>query len=163
MSSNSFFRAPSEWVMTVIEQLEQRLQLGKIETAYQREETEPSAPIVRYQCGECQSINHTNNDGRKIHEIELRFLVEVPIAQANFDVVALDLSSRIERELFNERFGCVDDMEEARLISNLPRRFNPDNGVFLRVVTIKQRIFMGPIEHDWHEIIGTQANVEGIS
>ena len=47
MSSNTFFRAPSEWVMTVIERLEQRLQLGKIETAYQREETEPSAPIVQ--------------------------------------------------------------------------------------------------------------------
>ncbi len=163
MSTSSYFRAPSEWVMRVIEQLEQRLQLGKIETAYQREVCEPQGPVVRYQCGDCQSINHTSNDGRKVHEVELRLLVEVPIALVNFDMAALDLSSRIERELFNERFGCVDDVEETRLISNLPRRFNPENGVFLRVVTIKQRIFMGPIDDNAVEIIGIKNNVEDTS
>lgn len=156
MNSTTFFRAPSEWVLMVLKRLELQLGIGEIETAYQRESLEITAPTIRYQCGECQSVNHTSNDGRKIHDIELRFLIEVPTIQANFDMVALDLSCRVERELFSQFFDSAHNLEENRLISNLPRRFNPETGVFMRVVTIKQQIYMGPLEDHWHEIIGTQ-------
>ena len=75
MNSNSFFRAPSEWVKKVVETLEQRLSL-KIGTAYRRESKEPAHTLITYQVGESEPVNHTGNDGRKLHEIEL-FVADV--------------------------------------------------------------------------------------
>ncbi|MGF1684819.1 hypothetical protein [Photobacterium minamisatsumaniensis] len=161
MSSNLFFRAPSEWVKLVVSTLEKRLNIN-IDTAYRREAKEPIHTLITYQVGESEPVNHAGNDGRKLHEIELRFLVEVPTAVGDFDLEALDASTRLERELLNERFGCFNDVEDTRLISNLPRKFDPDNGVLLRVVTIKQRIYMGPVGEDWHQIVGNSHYDAGV-
>lgn len=161
MSSNSFFRVPSEWVMLVVGTLEQRLGI-KIGSAYRREAKEPAHTLITYQVGESEPVNHSGNDGRKLHEIELRFLVEVPTAVRDFDLEALDASTRLERELLNERFGCFNDVDDTRLISNIPRKFDPDNGVFLRVVTIKQRIYMGPVGEEWLQIVGSSHHDVGV-
>lgn len=162
MSSNTFFRAPSDWVRHVITTLETRLKLS-IESTYQREATEPTGTVICYHIGESEVINHTGNDGRKLHEIELRFLVYVPLAVADFDLEALDASTRLERELLNELWGCGENVEETRLVSNQPRKFNPAHGVFLRTVTMKQRIYMGPVSNDYLMLVGSDFNANAIA
>ena len=160
MSSNEFFRAPSEWVRHVIKALENRLSIS-IESAYKREATEPTATQFCYQVGESEELNHTGNDGRKLHEIELRFLVYVPLSVPEFDLEALDASTRLARELQSEYWGLGQNTEETRLVSNLPRQFNPDLGVFLRTVTMKQRIYMGPSDEGDQMLTGDSLYVVG--
>ncbi|UIP28888.1 hypothetical protein [Photobacterium sp. TLY01] len=156
MNSDTFFRVPSEWVKHVISSLEQSLSIS-IQNAYRRSPVELSETTISYQVGESEPVNHTGNDGRKLHDIELRFLVEVPTS-TDFDLEALDASTRLERELLNQRFGCFDDTEESRLVSNVPRKFDPTLGVFMRVVTLKQRIYMGPVDHFDLEFCGSDLN-----
>lgn len=128
----------------MISELEKRLDL-KIDSAYKRESEELSGAQVCYHTGEVESSEGYSNDGRKQHEIELRFLVYVPLSSAHFELEALDLACRIERELLDETFdnGLINNV--LRLVSNTPRKFDPDSGVFLRVVVIKQLVRMGPL------------------
>ncbi|GEM77185.1 hypothetical protein VSA01S_32970 [Vibrio sagamiensis NBRC 104589] len=72
-----------------------------------------------------------------------------------FDLEALDASTRLERELLNERFGVSSDLEGIIVVSNLPSKFDPQNGVFARTVTMKQRIRLGPVEQSWQCIEGS--------
>ncbi|CAG9001775.1 MAG: hypothetical protein CENE_03802 [Candidatus Celerinatantimonas neptuna] len=160
MSSNTYFRAPSEFVQVVIESLEQSLKLS-IGSSYRRVSVDMNEPMVSYLIGEIETKNETSNDGRKQHEIELRFLVEVPTSIEYFDLEAMDLSTRLQRELMLQSFGCSADLNESRLISNLPSRFDPDHGVLGRTVTMKQVLMMGPIEEDWLEIEGADGYVDG--
>lgn len=153
MNSDTHFRVPSEWVKHVISSLEQSLSIS-IQNAYRRSPVELSETTISYQVGESEPMNHTGNDGRKLHDIELRFLVEVPTS-TDFDLEALDASTRLERELLNQRFGCFDDTEETRLVSNVPRKFDPTLGVLMRVVTLKQRIYMGPVDNVVQEFGGS--------
>lgn len=157
MNSNSFFRAPSEWVRHVITVLEARLNLS-IESSYHRESSEPTGTTICYHVGESSQLNHTANDGRKLHEIELNFLVYVPLAVPDFDLEALDASTRLERELLHENWGQSENTGESRLVSNLPRKFDPGLGVFLRTVTMKQRIYMGPVGSDHLMLVESERN-----
>ncbi len=138
------YKAPSEYVKAVILELESRLNL-KIESAFKRESEEILFAFICYHTGEVESKGYAN-DGRKQHEIELRFLVYVPLSSEDFELEALDLSCRIERELLDETFdnGSINNI--SKLISNTPRKFSPEAGFFLRVVVIKQVIRMGPLE-----------------
>ncbi len=154
MNSDTFFRSPREWVLLVVSHLENRLKL-KVETIYRRQAAELTNTTISYHVGEAEPVNDYANDGRHVHEIELRFLVEVPLSIDAFDLEALDASTRLERELLNQRFGVCDDLEDALLVSNLPSKFDPKNGVFARTVTMKQRIRLGPIEQSWHQIDGS--------
>ncbi|WP_339366661.1 hypothetical protein [Vibrio splendidus] len=153
MNSNTFFRSPREWVLVVVNHLEQRLAL-KVDTVYRRQAVELANTTISYHIGEAEPVNEYANDGRHLHDIELRFLVEVPISMDGFDLEALDASTRVERELLHERFGAPSDLDCAMVVSNLPSKFDPQNGVFARTVTMKQRIRLGPVEESWHYIDG---------
>lgn len=157
-SSNAFFRKPSDWVQHVVSVLEQRLNI-ELESAYVREAKEPKHTYFCYQVGDSNVLNQRGNDGRKLHEVELRFLVYVPLAVPNFDLEALDASTRIEREFVDEFLEIGQQAEETRLLSNQPRKFDPKMGVFLRTVTIQQRIYMGEVEEDFVELGGSELNV----
>ncbi|MFA0102642.1 hypothetical protein AB4359_20180, partial [Vibrio splendidus] len=89
----------------VVNHLEQRLAL-KIDTVYRRQAVELANTTISYHIGEAEPVNKYANDGRHLHDIELRFLVEVPISIDGFDLEALDASTRVERELLHERFGA---------------------------------------------------------
>lgn len=162
MSSKTFFHSPSEFVALVVEVLEQQLGLT-IDSSYHRHAIELCGPSVSYLVGEIETKNETSNDGRKQHEIELRFLVEVPTATENFDLAAVDLSTRIQRELMLQRFGCDSDLMDLRLVSNLPSRFDPHSGILARTVTMKQGVLMGPVEDDWLELEEADGYVDGAS
>ena len=153
MNSNRFFRSPREWVLLVVSHLEHRLSI-KIQTVYRRQAIELTNTTISYHIGEAEPVNEYANDGRHLHEIELRFLVEVPLSMDGFDLEALDASTRLERELQSERFGVSSDLEGAMVVSNLPSKFDPKNGVFARTITMKQRIRLGPVEQSWHYIDG---------
>jgi len=155
VNSNRFFHSPREWVLLVVSHLEKRLSI-KIETVYRRQAIELANTTISYHIGEAEPVNEYANDGRHLHEIELRFLVEVPLSMDGFDLEALDASTRLERELLNERFGVSSDLEGALVVSNLPSKFDPQNGVFARTVTMKQRIRLGPVEQSWHCIEGSR-------
>lgn len=139
------YTAPSQYVKFVICELEKRLNLT-IESAFKRESEEIEGAQICYHTGEVESGEGYANDGRKQHEIELRFLVYVPLSSDDFELEALDLSCRIERELLDETFdnGSINNI--SKLISNTPRKFSPETAFFLRVVVIKQVIRMGPLE-----------------
>ncbi|HFQ4959205.1 TPA: hypothetical protein ACGUPM_002658 [Vibrio vulnificus] len=134
--------------------LEGRLSLT-VATVYQREATQLSETTISYQVGEVEPVSGYANDGRHLHDIELRFLVEVPTSLEGFDLIALDASTRIQRELLDQSFGSEQDVEPVVVVSNMPSRFDPSVGVFARTVTVRQRIRLGPLENDWHEIVGT--------
>lgn len=153
MNSNTFFRSPREWVLLVVNHLEQRLTL-KVDTVYRRQAVELAHTTISYHIGEAEPVNEYANDGRHLHDIELRFLVEVPISMDGFDLEALDASTRVERELLNQQFGASSDLDGAVVVSNLPSKFDPKNGVLARTVTMKQRIRLGPVEDSWHYIDG---------
>ncbi|MFM2477372.1 hypothetical protein [Celerinatantimonas sp. MCCC 1A17872] len=148
MSSDTFFRSPSEFVQVVLDTLNTQLGLT-IHSTYRREATQLDAPLVSYLIGEIETLNEMSNDGRKQHHLELRFLVEVPTSLPTFDLEALDLSSRLQRELLLQRFGCSEDVKDSRLVSNLPSQFDPHHGVLARTVTMRQTVLIGPIEEDW--------------
>lgn len=152
------FRKPSDWVTYVVESLKQRLGV-ELESAYVRESKEPRQTYFAYQVGDSNVINQRGSDGRKLHEIELRFMVYVPLAVPNFDLEALDASTRIEREFVDELLGIGQNAEETRLVSNTPRRFDPKNGVFLRTVVIVQRIYMGDVDDETMMLVGDELNV----
>lgn len=152
------FRSPSEWVLYVVEQLKQRLNI-ELDSAYVREAKEPKRTYFAYQVGDSGVLNQRGNDGRKLHEIELRFLVYVPLAVPNFDLEALDAATRIEREFVDEFLGIGNNAEETRLVSNQPRKFDPKMGVFLRTVVVQQRIYMGKVEEELMEFSGSELNV----
>ncbi|ASG01544.1 hypothetical protein [Vibrio anguillarum] len=155
MSSETFFRSPREWVEKVIAHLEQALNI-EIKSTYTRSPDELTSTKISYLVGEAEPVRSYSNDGRHIHDIELRFLIEVPTSMADFDLEALDASTRIDRELLNEFFGESDDCEEAIPVSNNPSRFQPELGVFARTVTMKQRIRMGPVNEVYGEIGGAE-------
>lgn len=157
-NSITYFRKPSDWVQHVVSLLEQRLSI-ELGSAYVREAKEPKHTYFHYQVGESNVLNQRGNDGRKLHEVELRFLVYVPLAVPNFDLEALDASTRIEREFVDEFLEIGQQAEETRLLSNQPRKFDPKMGVFLRTVTIQQRIYMGEVEEDFLELGGSELNV----
>ncbi|PMJ90292.1 hypothetical protein [Vibrio sp. 10N.261.55.A7] len=157
MSSEQYFRSPREWVKKVVEHLEQALSI-RIKTSYQRCAKELTSTQISYLVGEVEPVNSFSNDGRAKHNIELRFLVEVPTSINEFDLEALDASTRVERELSNEFFNVGDDLEESVLVSNLPSRFNPELGVFARTVTFKQTIRMGPIAETAIELAGVESD-----
>ncbi|MFV0449796.1 MAG: hypothetical protein ACK5MF_15290 [Vibrio sp.] len=152
------FRSPSEWVLYVVGQLKQRLNI-ELDSAYVREGKEPKQTYFAYQVGDSGVLNQRGNDGRKLHEIELRFLVYVPLAVPNFDLEALDASTRIEREFVDEFLGIGNNAEETRLVSNQPRKFDPKMGVFLRTVVVQQRIYMGEVDDEFMELAGGELNV----
>ena len=157
MNSNTFFRSPREWVLLVVHHLEQRLALN-IETVYRRQAVQLDTTTVSYHIGEADPVNEYANDGRHLHEIELRFLVEVPLSMPDFDLEALDASTRLERELSLQHFGVCSDLDGATVVANLPSKFDPKNGVFARTVTMRQRIRLGPVEESWHYIEGGAAH-----
>lgn len=157
MSSETFFRSPREWVEKVIAHLEQALKI-EIKSTYTRSPDELTSTTISYLVGEAEPVRSYSNDGRHIHDIELRFLIEVPTSMADFDLEALDASTRIDRELLNEFFGESDDCEEAIPVSNNPSRFQPELGVFARTVTMKQRIRMGPIDEEYAVLVGVNTN-----
>lgn len=154
----SRFIQPSDWVQYVVNCLKQRLNI-ELDSAYVREAKEPKQTYFAYQVGDSNVLNQRGNDGRKLHEVELRFLVYVPLAVPNFDLEALDASTRIEREFVDEFLGVGQNAEETRLVSNQPRKFDPKMGVFLRTVVIQQRIYMGKVEEDFMELSGSELNV----
>lgn len=156
MSSETFFRAPREWVEKVIEALEQSLNVKEIGSTYVRSPQALCDTRISYLVGEVEPVNEYSNDGRKSHDIELRFLIEVPTNRNGFDLEALDASTRLERELLKQRFGVYEDVEDAEIVSNLPSRFNPQDGVYSRTVTMRQRVKMGPVEETYLELDGTQ-------
>lgn len=162
MSSKTFFRSPSEFIRLVVRSVENTLALN-IGSSYRRAAIELCGPTVSYLVGEIETKNETSNDGRKQHEIELRFLVEVPTAIENFDLAAVDLSTRIQRELMLQRFGCDSDLMDLRLVSNLPSRFDPHGGVLARTVTMKQVVLMGPIYENWLQLEEADGYVDGTS
>ena len=157
-NSTTCFRKLSDWVTYVIESLEQRLNI-EIDSAYVREAKEPKETYFAYQVGDSNVLNQHGNDGRKLHEVEIRFLVYVPLAVPSFDLEALDASTRIEREFVDEFLGIGQNSEETRLISNTPRKFDPKNGVFLRTVVIQQRIYMGELDDETITLGGSELNV----
>ncbi len=156
MSSETFFRAPHEWVEKVIEILESALNVEEIGSTYVRSPKPLSDTRFSYLIGEVDPVNEYSNDGRKSHDIELRFLIEVPTNINDFDLEALDASTRLERELLKQRFGAYEDVEDVEILSNLPNRFNPQDGVYSRAVTMRQRVRMGPVEETYLEIEGTE-------
>ncbi|ELE8119492.1 hypothetical protein RB980_002099 [Vibrio fluvialis] len=155
MSSETFFRAPREWVAKVIEHLEQALSI-EIGSTYVRSPRPLEDTRISYVVGEVEPINEYSNDGRKAHDIELRFLIEVPTNRSGFDLEALDASTRLERELLKQRFGAYEDVEDAEIVSNLPSRFDPQMGVLTRTLTMRQRVRMGPVEETYLDIDGTE-------
>ncbi|EKO3952213.1 hypothetical protein DXJ58_02210 [Vibrio fluvialis] len=157
MSSETFFHAPREWVAKVIEHLEQALSIT-ISSTYVRSQHPLKDTQISYIVGEVEPINEYSNDGRKFHDIELRFLIEVPTNINGFDLEALDASTRLERELLLQRFGSYEDTEDAEIVSNLPSRFDPKTGVLSRTLTMRQRVRMGPVEETFLEIVGTELN-----
>ncbi|WP_417536391.1 hypothetical protein [Methylophaga sp.] len=152
------FRQPSDWVRYVVDTLKERLNI-ELDSAYVREAKEPKHTYFAYQVGDSNVLNQRANDGRKLHEVELRFLVYVPLAVPNFDLEALDASTRIEREFVDEFLGIGNNAEETRLVSNQPRKFDPKMGVFLRTVVVQQRIYMGKVEEELMELSGSELNV----
>lgn len=148
MNSISHFRSPSEYVLFVINELEKRLNTP-FPSAYKRQPVEATNTQFSYHIGDSKVRNETGNDGRKQHVIELRFLIEVPLAKDNFDLEALDASTRLERELLNEWFNLGALVEDTRVVSNTPRKFDPKNGVFLRTVSMTQRIYLGDVGSDY--------------
>lgn len=152
------FRKPSDWVQYVVDCLKSRLNI-ELDSAYVREAKEPKQTYFAYQVGDSNVLNQRANDGRKLHEVELRFLVYVPLAVPNFDLEALDASTRIEREFVDEFLGIGNNAEETRLVSNQPRKFDPKMGVFLRTVVIQQRIYMGEVDEETLPFSGGELNV----
>ncbi len=155
MSSETYFRAPREWVAKVIEHLEQALNI-EIGSTYVRSQHPLDNTKISYVVGEVEPVNEYSNDGRKSHDIELRFLIEVPTNRNGFDLEALDASTRLERELLKQRFGVYEDVEDVEIVSNLPSRFDPKMGVLSRTLTMRQRVRMGPVEETYLEIDGTE-------
>ncbi|WP_243032912.1 hypothetical protein [Vibrio cincinnatiensis] len=156
MNSNTFFRSPRDWVTLVIEHLESALNVT-INSTYTRSQTELSETRISYLVGEAEPVLGYANDGRNAHDIELRFLIEVPTSIDDFDLEALDASTRLDREL-SSRVIAFDDTDEAVVVSNIPNRFQPDHGVFSRVVTMRQRIRMGPVDEEYAELVGVNTN-----
>ena len=157
MSSETYFRAPREWVAKVVEHLEQALNID-IGSTYVRSQHPLDNTKISYVVGEGEPVNEYSNDGRKSHDIELRFLIEVPTNRNGFDLEALDASTRLERELLKQRFGSYEDVEDVEIVSNLPSRFDPKMGVLSRTLTMRQRVKMGPVEENYLEIDGTELN-----
>ncbi|MFL7864916.1 hypothetical protein [Vibrio cincinnatiensis] len=155
MSSETYFRAPREWVAKVVEHLEQALNI-EIGSTYVRSQHSLDNTKISYVVGEVEPVNEYSNDGRKSHDIELRFLIEVPTNRNGFDLEALDASTRLERELLKQRFGAYEDVEDVEIVSNLPSRFDPKMGVLSRTLTMRQRVRMGPVEETYLEIDGTE-------
>lgn len=151
------YTAPSQYVKDVITELGNRLDLD-IRTIYVREPTEQATSQVFYHTGDVDSSGEYANDGRKQHEIELRFLVHVSTALDDFELEALDLATRIERELMCETFNQAMKHDAIRLLDNSPRKFDPENGFFLRVVTVKQQIRMGPLLEESFPFGGSELN-----
>lgn len=157
-NSNAYFRKPSDWVQYVVDSLKERLSI-ELDSAYVRETKEPKQTYFAYQVGDSNVLNQRGNDGRKLHEVELRFLVYVPLAVPNFDLEALDASTRLEREFVDEFLGIGQNAEETRLVSNTPRKFDPKNGVFLRTVVVQQRIYMGEVDEEVFPFSGVELHV----
>ncbi|MGL4223833.1 MAG: hypothetical protein ACRCSE_01620 [Vibrio sp.] len=155
MSSDQFFRAPSEWAASVVKKLEQALGLT-IESTYVRTQHSIRDVRISYVIGEIEPVNEYSNDGRKAHIIEIRFLIEVPTNRAAFDLEAMDASTRLERELLLQRFGAYIDVDESEIASNLPSRFDPKGGIYARTVTVRQLVRMGPIEETYLDAGGAE-------
>lgn len=155
MNSDTFYRAPGDWVRAIIGYIEQRLGLV-IKSSYYRQASALKGPLVSYHIGELETLNHTANDGRKLHEIELRLFVEIPLSVPCFDEEAADLSARITRELVNFSPSNNDNDDTMQLLTNEPSRFVPDDGVFARVIMLRQRIFMGPTDLTEGRVVGAR-------
>lgn len=65
MSSETFFRAPREWVEKVIAALEQALNVEEIGSTYVRSPKSLSDTRFSYLVGEVEPVNEYSNDGRK--------------------------------------------------------------------------------------------------
>ncbi|WP_235284677.1 hypothetical protein ABF162_08290 [Vibrio coralliilyticus] len=148
MSSEQYYRKPREWVNVVVKHLEAKMGI-KIGSIYKRSAEELTEVTFTYQVGESEPFNHLSHEERAQHRIELRIMVEVPTSVHEFDLEALDASCRIERELCNQFFGDGFNHEDAELVSNLPSKFVPELGVFARTVTMRQQIYLGPLEEDY--------------
>ncbi|MBU2897688.1 hypothetical protein [Vibrio hepatarius] len=145
MSSEPYYRKPREWVKIVIKHLEHKMGI-KIESIYKRVANELTDVTFTYQVGESDPFNHLSNEERSQHRIELRIMIEVPTSVDEFDLEALDASCRIEREICNQFFSDDFNHEDAELVSNLPSKFAPELGVFARTITMRQQIYVGPLE-----------------
>lgn len=152
MNSDNY-TAPSQWVNAVISALESRLSLT-IDSAYHRDSEELTGPRLCYHTGEVEPVDGYAHDGRKQHDLELRFLCYVPLSLPEFELEALDMSCRLMRELQDETFGNGGLHDTLRIVSNMPRKYAPESGFFLRVVTVKQMIRMGPLDETFGEIGG---------
>ncbi|WP_158161230.1 hypothetical protein [Grimontia hollisae] len=157
MNSDNY-TAPSQWVNAVISALESRLNLT-IDSAYYRDSEELTGPRLCYHTGEVEPVDGYAHDGRKQHDLELRFLCYVPLSLPEFELEALDMSCRLMRELQDETFGNGGLHDTLRIVSNMPRKYAPESGFFLRVVTVKQMIRMGPLRDEVHQITGTTDHV----
>ncbi|WED23074.1 hypothetical protein L3Q72_06685 [Vibrio sp. JC009] len=153
MSSEAFIKKPRDWVAKVVQDLGERMGTN-IDTVYKRKPSELKETTISYQVGELEAVNEFSCDGRHKHDIELRFLVEVPTSINDFDLEAMDASARIEREILNMNESVSPDTETARVVSNLPSQFSPVLGVFARTVTIRQQIMMGPVEEEYGKLAG---------
>ncbi|CED71549.1 putative uncharacterized phage protein [Aliivibrio wodanis] len=151
MNSKMFYHSPREWVTTVKDHLESKMNIN-IGSIYKRKAIEISEVTFSYQVGESDPYNSLSNEERSQHNIELRFMIEVPTSINEFDLEALDASCRLEREICNQFFGDAFNQEEAELVSNLPSKFDPENGIFARVVTMRQQIYVGPLDQEFYEL-----------
>ncbi|NOH85532.1 hypothetical protein F0249_17185 [Vibrio sp. 03-59-1] len=148
MNSKTFYHSPREWVTAVKDHLERKMNI-EIGSIYKRKPVEISEVTFSYQVGESDPYNSLSNEERSQHNIELRFMIEVPTSIDGFDLEALDASCRLEREICNQYFGDAFNQEDAQLVSNLPSKFDPEHGVFARVVTMRQQIYVGPLEQEY--------------
>ncbi|MGD8109380.1 hypothetical protein [Vibrio sp. TRT 17S01] len=135
--------------------MQDRLNLT-IDSVYKRSATELTQTIISYQAGELEELTAYANDGRNQHEVELRFLVEVPTSVENFDLEALDAASRIEREINRMNLEGDHRSEPAVVVANMPSKFSHELGVFARTVTVKQKFYMGSVEEELLELGGTE-------
>ncbi|WP_077675535.1 hypothetical protein [Salinivibrio proteolyticus] len=156
--NSTAYTAPSQFVKHVVNTLGQRLNI-EIESAYQREASELKSARVAYHTGDVDSESGYASDGRKQHEVEIRFLVYVPIVKSDFELEALDLACRIERELLETTWQSGGVHDTLTIESNVPRKFAPEQGFFLRVVTVRQQIRVGPLDEQWHQIVGDDLDV----
>ncbi|AQM21486.1 hypothetical protein [Vibrio anguillarum] len=152
---DKFFRNPSDYIGLVVSHVEECLSI-KMSSHYKRKPEELNGLEVTYRCGDCNTMDEFSNDGRKKHEIEIFFIVTVSMADDKFDELALDVCSRIEREFVSNLFEHPDVLEEPHFIQSDPVAFNAENGYFMRAISIRQVIRMGPVDEVYGEIGGAE-------
>lgn len=160
MSSTEFFSSASEFVKTVVSDLEATIGL-RISSHYKRENNAPNDVEITYRCGESEAQDAISADGRKRHDIELFFNIFINTAKDGFDEEALDLATRIEREFLANTWGAHREVDLPTYVRSDPVMFERDKGYFQRTVTIRQCISVGPIEDCWLELDEADGYVDG--